>query len=46
MRINWLQIPNYRNLQNFKIDFDEQQPTTVLIGRNGSGKSYLIEVIV
>lgn len=48
MRLDWLRIPNYRdrNLRNFEIDFDEKQPTTVLIGRNGSGKSNLIEAIV
>lgn len=46
MRINWLHIPQYGNLQNFKIDFDEKEATTVIIGRNGSGKSNLFEVIV
>jgi predicted ATPase len=46
MRLDWLRIPNYGNLQNFEINFDEEQPTTVLIGRNGSGKSNLIEAIV
>jgi predicted ATPase len=48
MRLDWLRIPNYRNrnLRNFEIDFDEDQSTTVLIGRNGSGKSNLIEAIV
>jgi predicted ATPase len=48
MRLDWLHIPNYRgrNLRNFEIDFDEDQSTTVLIGRNGSGKSNLIEAIV
>ena len=46
MRIDWLRIPGDRNLRNFEIDFDETQPTTVLLGRNGSGKSNLIEAIV
>jgi predicted ATPase len=48
MRLDWLRIPNYRNrnLRNFEIDFDEDQSTTVLIGRNGSGKSNLFEAIV
>jgi predicted ATPase len=48
MSLDWLHIPNYRgrNLRNFEIDFDEDQSTTVLIGRNGSGKSNLIEAIV
>lgn len=48
MRLDWLRIPNYRNrnLRNFEINFDEAQSTTVLIGRNGSGKSNLIEAVV
>ena len=46
MRLDWLRIPNYRNLRNFEIDFDESQPTTILLGRNGSGKSNLLEAIV
>jgi predicted ATPase len=46
MRIYWLKLPNFRNLKNFEIDFDETQPTTVILGRNGSGKSNLIEVLV
>jgi len=46
MRLDRLRIPNYRNLRSFEIDFDESQPTTVLLGRNGSGKSNLIEAIV
>lgn len=46
MRIDRLRIPEYRNLRSFEIDFDESQPTNVLLGRNGSGKSNLIEAIV
>jgi predicted ATPase len=46
MRLDRLSIPNYRNLRSFEIDFDEKQSTTVLLGRNGSGKSNLIEAIV
>ena len=46
MKLDRLSIPNYRNLRSFEIDFGELQPTTVLIGRNGSGKSNLIEAIV
>lgn len=46
MRINRLRVPQYRNLQNFEIDFDEKEATTVIIGQNGSGKSNLFEVIV
>lgn len=46
MRIDWLKLPDYRNLKNFEIDFDETQATTVILGRNGSGKSNLIEALV
>jgi len=46
VRLDRLSIPSYRNLRSFEIDFDESQPTTVLLGRNGSGKSNLIEAIV
>jgi predicted ATPase len=46
MRLDRLRLPSYRNLRAFEIDFDEAQPTTVLLGRNGSGKSNLIEAIV
>jgi predicted ATPase len=46
MRLDWIDIPSYRNLRSFHIDFDEKQPTTVLIGRNGTGKSNLIEALV
>jgi predicted ATPase len=46
MKLERLSIPNYRNLRSFEINFGESQPTTVLIGRNGSGKSNLIEAIV
>ena len=46
MRLDFLKIPAYRNLRSFAIDFDETQSTTVLLGRNGTGKSNLIEAIV
>lgn len=46
MRIDRLKLPDFRNLRNFEINFDESQPTTVVLGRNGSGKSNLIEALV
>jgi predicted ATPase len=46
MRIERLEIPNHRNLRNFRIAFDETAPMTVLLGPNGSGKSNLIENLV
>jgi len=46
MRIDEVYIKNFKNLRNFKLDFDEKEMTTVLIGHNGTGKSNLIEAIV
>ncbi|MCT0247738.1 AAA family ATPase [Synechococcus sp. CS-205] len=46
MRLDRLTIPSYRNLRSFTIGFDETQATTVLLGRNGSGKSNVFEAIV
>lgn len=46
MRIHRLKLPDFRNLKDFEINFDESQPTTVILGRNGSGKSNLIEAFV
>jgi predicted ATP-dependent endonuclease of OLD family len=46
MRIDKLRVTDFKNLKNFKIDFDEKQMTTVLIGHNGTGKSNLIEALV
>lgn len=46
MRLDKLWIKEFKNLIDFKIDFDEEQMTTVLIGHNGTGKSNLIEAIV
>lgn len=46
MRIDWLEIEEFKNLKKFRIDFDESQLTTVLIGQNGTGKSNLFEALV
>lgn len=46
MRLDRLELKSFKNLERFKIDFDETQLTTVLIGENGTGKSNLIEAIV
>lgn len=46
MRIKRLKLPDFKNLKNFEINFDESQPTTVILGQNGSGKSNLIEALV
>ena len=46
MRIDRLEIDNFKNLKNFKIDIDESQLTSVFIGKNGAGKSNLLEAMV
>ena len=45
MRIKHLTIKNFKNLRDFTIKFDTESPTTVLVGRNGTGKSNLLEAL-
>lgn len=47
MRIHrlWIKAPGFKNLIDFKIDFDEASPMTVLVGRNGTGKSNILEAL-
>src|SRR5437870_2267241 len=45
MRLDKLRIGRFKNLRDFSIDFDERSPTTVLVGRNGTGKSNLLEAL-
>ena len=44
MKINYLEIPNYKNLQNLKLNFNTKL-VSLLIGKNGLGKSNLLEAI-
>ncbi|RWI18632.1 MAG: AAA family ATPase [Mesorhizobium sp.] len=46
MRLDWLKIRTFKNLQDVEINFDEGELSTVLIGENGTGKSNVIEAIV
>lgn len=48
MRLDYLKIDHFKNLDGFEIDFDEncREPVTVVLGRNGSGKSNLFEALV
>ncbi len=46
MRILGLKIKRYKNLKDFEIGFEEKEPINVLLGRNGSAKSNLIEALV
>lgn len=46
MRIQRLYVKSYGNLQDFEFTPDQQTQTSVVLGRNGAGKSNLIEVLV
>lgn len=46
MRIEKLHIKQFKNLKKFDIDFDTKSPYTLLVGRNGTGKTNLLEAIV
>lgn len=48
MRLDYLKIDRFKNLNDFSIDFDEtcQEPVTVILGRNGSGKSNVFEALI
>lgn len=45
MRIDWLWVEEYKNLRDLKIDFSQDHLITVLIGRNGTGKSNVLEAL-
>lgn len=47
MKVDKLHIRSrFKNLENVKIDFDENNLMTVIVGRNGSGKSNVLEALV
>ena len=48
MKLDYIQIDAFKNLREFKFDFDEKSAglVTVLLGQNGSGKSNLLEALV
>jgi predicted ATPase len=45
MRIDRLTLQEYKNLAEFTVDFDETSARQVVVGRNGVGKSNLLEAI-
>lgn len=46
MKLLYLHIAKFKNLQNFEIDFGRSPSTTVLLGQNGTGKSNLLEALI
>ena len=42
MRVDRITIRRFKNLADLTIDFDEDSLSTVLIGRNGTGKTSLL----
>jgi len=47
MRIDRLEIKSpWKNLQGLVVNFDEREPITAIIGRNGAAKSNLLEALI
>lgn len=46
MRIDEVYIEDYKNLKQFRINLDENEMKTVLLGQNASGKSNFIEALI
>lgn len=45
MKINYLELQGYKNLNNIFINFEDNVPVHALIGNNGSGKSNILEAL-
>lgn len=45
MRILRLELPNFKNLHKFSVEFDLSSSVTMLVGRNGTGKSNILEAV-
>jgi len=45
MKIDRLWLEDFRNLIDFEVDFDESSTRQVVVGRNGVGKSNLLEAL-
>jgi len=46
MRLKRLAISDFKNLRKFSMTFDAESAMDVIIGKNGSGKSNLVEAII
>lgn len=45
LRLTRLWIDGFHNLKDVTVEFDRNSLTTVILGQNGTGKSYLLEAI-
>ena len=45
MKLKSLYLKDFKNLRDLAVDFDAQSASTVLVGRNGTGKSNILEAI-
>lgn len=45
MRVDWLYLKNYKNLNGFEVDFNLSSERQVVVGRNSVGKSNLLEAL-
>ncbi|HAH23988.1 MAG TPA: hypothetical protein DCL77_09570 [Prolixibacteraceae bacterium] len=46
MRIDYVYIEEFKNLKKVRIDLDESQMNTVLLGQNATGKSNFLEALI
>ena len=46
MRITKLSIKKYKNLEDFSWELNPDYPVAVIVGKNGSGKTNLLEAII
>lgn len=47
MKVDSLHVRSrFKNLEDVRVDFDEENLMTVIVGRNGSGKSNVLEALV
>lgn len=46
MRITKLKLKHYKNLQDFSWELNADYPVAVIVGKNGSGKTNLLEAII
>lgn len=46
MRIDYVYIEEFKNLKKVRIDLDENQMNTVLLGQNATGKSNFLEALI